>query len=155
MLLRAEKKATEIKHKLVTKVFLLSSCNGPEFLAAASLLLKGWVNSEFLFKRSATLRTCYSCGTESAEGRKSDVHTNLGPFTHTSLQMCFSTWSPHFHILRTNFIYHIASWREFLKLCKSLFLNSKNLSTEVTILIIKITICSPLWFFALSCYTLF
>lgn len=91
MLLRAgKKKAAKIKHKLVTKLFLLSSCNGPEFLAAASLFLKGWVSSESLFKKSATLRTCYSCDTESAEGRKSDVHTNLGPFTHTSFQIALA-----------------------------------------------------------------
>lgn len=52
MLLRAgKKKAAKIKHKLVTKLFLLSSCNGPEFLAAASLFLKGWVSSESLFKK--------------------------------------------------------------------------------------------------------
>lgn len=50
MLLRAEKKAAKIKHKLVTKLFLLSSCDGPEFLAAARLCLKGWASSESLLK---------------------------------------------------------------------------------------------------------
>lgn len=50
MLLRAEEKAAKIKPKLVTKLFLLSACDGPEFLAAASLLLKGWVPSASLLK---------------------------------------------------------------------------------------------------------
>lgn len=33
---------------------------------------------------------CYSCHTESAAGRKSDVHTNLSPFTHTSFQIALA-----------------------------------------------------------------
>lgn len=84
-----KKKAAKIKHKLVTKLFLLSSCNGPEFLAAACLSLKGWASSESLLKEVPHYERATAV-TESAEGRKSDVHTNLSPFTHTSFQIALA-----------------------------------------------------------------